>query len=155
MSDAHEAAWEDVQKKASEKFLDVERHDLGAAAVGVVFPAELDDAVGEADQAGVRDGDAMRVAPEVPEHLIRPAKGPLRIDHPGRRFELADQRGEARRLGERGRPGGEGQITVGECVVQRLKIFRAEDTGERLNRKTDTSRVGGSTACGRATARRR
>ena len=133
--DAHEAAREHVQEKATEEFVDAERHDLCPSAIGVVLPAEPHDAVGEADQPRVRDRNPMRVAPEVLQDLRRSPKRPLRIDHPGRRFELADQRGEARGRGERGRPGGEGQITVGERVVQRLKTFRAEDAGERLHRK--------------------
>ena len=51
--DAHEAAWEDVQKETAEEFVDAERHGFCVAAIGVVFPAKLDDAVDETDEARV------------------------------------------------------------------------------------------------------
>ena len=46
-----------------------------------------------------------------------------------------DERGEPRRRGERGGPGGKREIAVGERVCERVEICRAEDPGERLHRK--------------------
>lgn len=57
VTDTHEAAWEHVHQEAPEKFLDVERHDLRASAIGVILPAKLDDAGDETDQPCVRDRD--------------------------------------------------------------------------------------------------
>jgi len=82
VADAHEAAREHVQQKATEEFLDVERHDFRASAIRVVLPAEPHDAIGEADQSRVREGDAVGITTEVLEHLRRPGKRPLRIDAP-------------------------------------------------------------------------
>ena len=101
--DAHEAAREHVQEKAPEEFVNAEGHDLRAASVGVVFPAELDHAVEEADEARIRDGDAMRVASEVLEDLCRSAKRLLRVHDPRRGPEGREERGEPARIGQRRR----------------------------------------------------
>ena len=42
MSDAHEAARDDVQEKAAQEFVGVQGQDLHAVVVGVVCPAEPD-----------------------------------------------------------------------------------------------------------------
>ena len=120
--DAYEAARKHVQEKASEEFLDGECHEFRAPMIGIVLPAKLDETIGEADQARIRDGNAVRVAAEVPEHLLGPTKRPLRIDHPGRRLELGDERGEPRGLGERRRARGEGQLVGDERAVEPRQV---------------------------------
>ena len=72
----------------------------------------------------------MRIAPTILEDLRRAAKRPRRIDHPGRRLDLGDQRTKARRLGKGGGPGGEGQIEVGKRLFERHELIRAEDDRE-------------------------
>ena len=96
VADAHEAAREHVQQKAPEEFVDGERHDLRAPAIGVILPAKLDDAVGETDQPRVRDRDPVRVATEILEYLRRPTKRPFRIHDPRCGPELRER---ARRSG--------------------------------------------------------
>ncbi len=53
---------------------------LGRTAV--VLVAEAHAALVEADQAAVRDGDAVGVAGEIGEHRFGPGEGWLRIDEP-------------------------------------------------------------------------
>ena len=72
--DADEATRQHVQEKTPEEFLDAERHDFRVPAIRVVLPAEPHDAIGQADQSGVREGDAVCVATQVLEHLRRPGK---------------------------------------------------------------------------------
>ena len=47
-----------------------------------IAPAEGDVAIGERDQPGVRDGDAMRVGAEITQHMFRSAEGLLGVDDP-------------------------------------------------------------------------
>jgi len=47
-----------------------------------IAPAEGDVAIGEGDQPGVRDGDAMGVGAEVAQYMIRSAEGALGVDDP-------------------------------------------------------------------------
>jgi hypothetical protein len=105
------------------------------AAIRVVLPPKPDHAVDETDQARVRDRDPVRVASEVLEHLRGPTKRALRIDDPGRRPELRDQRREPGRVCQRRRAGGEGELALGEGALQPRAILRAEDDRECLHRK--------------------
>src|SRR6266849_5904512 len=50
--------------------------------MAIILPAEGDFGTGQADQAGVGDGDSVRVSAEIGEHLSRSAKGRLGVDHP-------------------------------------------------------------------------
>jgi hypothetical protein len=57
-------------------------HLLLGVAVGAVAPGEGDAAVGDGADAVVGDGDAVGVAPEVVERLLRVARGGLGVDDP-------------------------------------------------------------------------
>jgi len=65
VTDAHEAARDDVEQKAAQKLGRVDAHLFDDAARRVVFVAEADLVVGDAEDALVGDGDPMRVAGEV------------------------------------------------------------------------------------------
>ena len=55
---------------------------LDLPGVAVIFPLEGDLAVLEGQQTAVGDGDAMGVAAEILQHVLRSAKGGLGVDHP-------------------------------------------------------------------------
>ena len=82
VANAHEAARHDVQQKASQEFVDLERHDLHAVVVGIVLPAEPDAAVAMIDEPIIRQRDAVGVSTEVVEDLLGAGEGPLRIHDP-------------------------------------------------------------------------
>ena len=83
VADAHEAIGDDVEQKAADELRGLQRHDLDAIAVGVVLPAEVDDAVGVADEPVVGEGDAVGVAAEVVEDVLGAGKRLFGVDHPG------------------------------------------------------------------------
>lgn len=132
VADPHEPPREHVAQEPAQELVDVEGHDLRVAAIRVVLPPKLDDAVDEADEARVRDRDAVRVAPEGLEHLRGPTTRALRIDDPGRRPELRDQRRAPGRVRQRRRAGGEGELALGAGALQPREILRAEDDREYL-----------------------
>ena len=70
MADAMEPARQVVQQEAANELVGGKRHDLLAVgtAAAIVLVAEGDTRLVEADEAGVRDGDAMGVAREIGEH---------------------------------------------------------------------------------------
>ena len=109
VANAHETAGHDVEEKASEEFVRVERHDLHAVVIGVVPPPESDTAVAVIDEPIIRQRDTMRVPPEVVEHLLGTGERPLRIDDPRRGAEVRHEGREARGVGERRRARGEGE----------------------------------------------
>jgi hypothetical protein len=44
------------------------------AVMTIVLPGEADVAIGELEQTAADDGDAVSVAPEITEHLLRSSK---------------------------------------------------------------------------------
>jgi hypothetical protein len=72
------AIGQNVEQIAADELRRFEMGDLGLAAVGVVLPAEVDAIVLELEQPWVGDGDAMGVARQVLERLVRsPERGLL------------------------------------------------------------------------------
>src|SRR3954453_2481740 len=65
MTEAGESIRYGMQQEPADEFFGAQGHDLGLAAVAVVFPGEVDFAVREAGQTRVGDGDAMGVAAEI------------------------------------------------------------------------------------------
>ena len=71
-----------MEQETAQELLDIQGHEPLLVAVGGIAPAEGDVAIGESDQPGVRDGDAMRVGAEIAQHMFRSAEGPLGVDDP-------------------------------------------------------------------------
>ena len=69
IADADEALRQDVQEKAAEEFIGVERQRADLAAVAIVLPPKRDRVVGDVDEPVIRDGDAVRVPREVVQHV--------------------------------------------------------------------------------------
>jgi hypothetical protein len=103
MPDAMEPVGQGVKQKAPDELEDREGHHLRLAVVTIVLPAEADAAIGHADQARIGDRDAMRVAPEIGQHLLGPAKGWFGIDDPLDATELGEAPGEGGWLPELGK----------------------------------------------------
>lgn len=59
VADAMKAVRQGVEQEATDELIGRKRHELGLAVMAVILPAEGDLGVGQADQAGVGDGDAV------------------------------------------------------------------------------------------------
>ncbi len=59
VADADEAVGDDMEEEAADELVHVQGHDLDAISVGVVLPAEADDALLDAEEAVVGEGDAV------------------------------------------------------------------------------------------------
>ena len=68
LSDAHEAARQDVLDEAAQKVHGRERHGPPLIAMGVVLPLKRDVVAIEGEQSVIADRDAMCVAPEISQH---------------------------------------------------------------------------------------
>ena len=82
VADAHEAARDGVQQEAAEELGSIQRHRARTIAVGVVLLAEGDGPIVHRHQPAIGDGDAMGVAGQILEHLLRAAEGRLGVNHP-------------------------------------------------------------------------
>ena len=81
VTDALQSARQHVKQEAADEFRRFEPHHALCGFMAVVFPAERDVSISDVDQAIVRDGDAMRVTPQVAEYLLRPAERFLCVHH--------------------------------------------------------------------------
>ena len=79
-----EALGQDMPQETPDELVRVKPHRLPAvrAVDAIVFPAECDLCVLEADQTVIGYGNPVRIAAEIIQHLIRAAKGGFRVDHP-------------------------------------------------------------------------
>jgi len=82
MADAVEPVRHGVEKEPPNEFVGSERQHLGLAMMAVVFPGEVDLAVGEPGETRVCQRDAMGIAAEIGQHLLGSGERALGIDHP-------------------------------------------------------------------------
>ena len=71
-----------VEKEPPNEFVGSERQHLGLAVMAIVFPGEVDLAVGEPGETRVCQRDAMGIAAEIGQHLLGSGERALGIDHP-------------------------------------------------------------------------
>ena len=95
VADADQASGQNVNQEASQELICRNRHDLLLASARVILPAEGDAVLLECHQAMVGDGDAVSVASQIVENVLRPTEGRLRIDDPLLGEELAQELLEA------------------------------------------------------------
>ncbi len=91
MTDAVEAARQDVEQEAADELVGTECHDalpVGAIAA-IILVAECDAGLVEGEETSVRDGDPVRIAREVGEHRFGAGEGRLGVDDPA---FIADRR---------------------------------------------------------------
>src|ERR1019366_10264855 len=82
VTDLDEAGRQDVEQEAADELNRIELHDAAAVVVSGVPPAEVHLAVIETEKSSVGDGDAMRVAGEVLQHMLWSSERRLGVDHP-------------------------------------------------------------------------
>ena len=135
-----------MEQKSAQELIDFQSHGPLLVAVRGVSPAEGDLAIGQSDQPGVRDRDAMSVSAEIAQYMLRSSEGRLGIDDP----VLAEQRTqpgpEGTRLGQRPQAAVELEVTSMECVAKSFDELAAEDTAEHADGQEEGA-PGGDPAC--------
>src|SRR5882724_3900114 len=121
VTNAAKAIGQHMQQEAADELTRVERHHLGFVAGAVVFPAETNPPVVTIDKPAVGDGNAMGVAAEIVEDLLRPAEGTLGVDHPLDLSQRLQRCGESRWFGEAGDVAEEVQRSSVESGLQALQ----------------------------------
>ena len=71
-----------MEQEAAQELFDSQSHNPLLVAVGGIAPAEGDVSIGESDQPGVGDGNAMGVGAEIAQHMFRSSEGPLGVNDP-------------------------------------------------------------------------
>lgn len=98
--DAVEAVRQSVQEKATNELTGIKRHHLGFAILPIVLQGEAHLAIGKRDQPTVDDGDAMRIAAEISQHLFGPTEWWLAVDDPVCSSKLSEALCERGGIGE-------------------------------------------------------
>ena len=88
MADAAEPFRQHVKEKATNELVGVDDHHLGLVVRAIILPTEVDATVLAGEEPAIGDRDAMGIAPEIIQHLLRAAKRTLGIDIP---FDLAQR----------------------------------------------------------------
>src|SRR6266581_562953 len=112
---------------ALDELVGLEVHDLGAVAMGAVFPAEAHDPPLEAEEALVGDGDAVSVAAEILQDLPGAGEGWFGVDDPVPSPQGGEEGGERPGVGQGTGRAGEGEPCRVEGVPQGVEILRPED----------------------------
>jgi len=82
VTNAHQAAGQNMQQEAAQELRGGNCHNLLLAAVRIVSPAERDAIVFKGHEPVVGNGNAMGVSGQVVEHMFGAAEGWLGVDHP-------------------------------------------------------------------------
>ena len=142
VADALEAVRHDMEQEASDELVSAEGHDFVAVVVAIVLPAEGDGAVLDPGQPGVGDGNAMSVAAEIGEHVLRSTERRLGVDHPVDAARRAKQPGKAIGLVEVGEGAAEGQFASLEGLIESLKEQAAEQARQHADRQEEAGAAG-------------
>ena len=127
MAEADKAGREDMEQEAAEKSMGIHGHLLQRISVPPVAIGEADVAIADVDQAGIREGDTMRIATDIVDDLGRPRKGGFGIHDPRGGGELVEEVCKALGGGEGRRGVAEGERGGRVGMRQGLEELGAED----------------------------
>ena len=82
VADLDEAGGQDMEQEAADELDRIEGHDAAAVAMSGVPPAEAHLSVIEAEESSVGDGNPVRVAGQILQHMLGSAERRLGVDHP-------------------------------------------------------------------------
>ena len=105
--------------------------------MAVVFPGEVDLAVGEPCQARVGQGDAMGIAAEIGQNLLGSCERALGEDDPLDSTQPIETVGECGGFGQGHECAGEAQFTRRECRLQPCEEQLTEPTGKDPHRQKE------------------
>src|ERR1700740_704174 len=92
VSDLYEPCWQHMEHEASNELRDFKCHGAAAVVVPRVAAAKPHQAVFEADESAVCDGDAVGVAGQILQHMFWTTEGRLGVDYPLSPSQASDQR---------------------------------------------------------------
>ena len=123
--------------EAPEKLHGGQRHRAPLIPVRVILPLKGHTLTVEGDQSMVADRDAMRVAPQIPQHRWRPTEGRFRIDDPVGLEERIDEGVPLRRIAEALGRAGEVQVATPVGATEGSDKFPAKHPTEDLDREEE------------------
>ncbi len=142
VADAMKPVGQRMDQEAADELIGIEGHDLRAAAVAIILPAECDMVVGYTDQAGVGDRNPMGVAPEIGQNLLGPAERRFGVDDPFDPAQVIEMLGEGRAVRQAGKCAEEAEPSGCEGRVEFGQEQPAEESREYTHRQEEAGTAG-------------
>ena len=144
-----------MEQEAAQELVDGQSQEPLLVGMCGVSPAEGEVALLKGDESAVGDGDAVGVAAEIAQRVLRSAEGWLGIDHPVVAEQGSEPCGEASWFRQWCEVAVERELVVVEGGLQSGDKLAAKDTAEHLHRqeermttRRDPAHVIGSEAAG-------
>jgi hypothetical protein len=134
-ADADETSRQSVQQKPAEKLLRRQRHPPSLATMSVVFPMKGHFTVSKARQPVIGDGDTVRIARQIVEHMLWSTEWRFGVNHPVLSKQCAQEGAEYLVLRQWFQRAGQAQISVTEGLLEAVHELPAEHTAQNSHRK--------------------
>jgi len=138
-TDADEAARERVQEKAAQELVGRQGHQFLLAASRIILPAECDLAVIEAHQPVIGYGDAVSVARQIMQHVLRPTKRWFELDPPKMSMKRMQKGMEHFFIGERPESTRQAKLACLESTLKTVDKFAAKQAAEHAAREEEAA----------------
>ena len=136
-ADTQKAMWKHMEKKAAQKLLGRDCHELLLAAVGIIFPAERHLTIGEVHKPVIGDGDAMGVTGQVVKDVPRATERRFSVHDPVLAEERAKKRAEGPFVLKRLKAAGKSQLSFSKSSLQSSRELAAKDPAEHFHGKKE------------------
>src|SRR6267378_442589 len=133
VANALKAAWKSMLQEPPDELLGRQSHHLLLLSVAVIFPLERDLAIFERQQTPIGNSHAMSVAAQILQHMLRPAKGGLGVNHPLGFFQRSQITGESGRVAQRFQIAEELELAGGINFFQGFEQQSPEQAAEDLD----------------------
>src|SRR5690348_9541302 len=137
MPNANEAFRQYMEKESAQELSRIERHGFLGIAVCVVLPLKADSLSVEGNRAVIRNGDAMGIAAEIPQHLHWAAERSFGIDHPAPQIQAPEQLCKLFRIGEDGSRSVAAELAALTQPLQARNELAAEDFSQDWDRQKE------------------
>jgi hypothetical protein len=118
VANPHETIRKDVEQEATDELIRLKRHRAKSIGVSSITIRESHVVLIQREDAIVGYGDAVSVAAEVIENLVRDRERPLSIDDPLLGCERASELVEGFRLRQKSTTSNESKLIFGECPLE-------------------------------------
>ena len=137
LPDAHKAAGQDMQQKASDELRRFQSHDLRLIAARIVLVLETHAALFHRQQPSVRDGDPMGIAGQILESLLRSTEWRFGEDNPLDFLRAAAQSFKGGRIRQTGHLSVEAQLALLKGLLQISQKEIPEPASQYLHGKKE------------------
>jgi hypothetical protein len=138
VADADESRRQHVQKESAQELIDSQRHQTLLILVSGIAPAESDAAIGERDQAMVRDRHTMGVLAEIAKCMLRAAKRTFRVNHPLGAEQRTKPGCECLRIRKSGERSVETEFVLRIQFLQAIHELASEHFTENIDRQEES-----------------